>query len=289
MGKGYQARDHEIIDYSLVHPPGFPRELRGPQYPMVPSGVADDATMLCFIGAAQTFGCYAERPFPQLVGEQLGVRWQNFGISGAGPEFFLNRPTFLDEANKADVVVVQIMSGRSVSNSTFDTIGLEMLENRATGEKLGALPSYERLLTTLSPSALDELLVETRANWVAAYRAIIAAITVPTVLLWISERPENYRADRRSIADFMGKYPQFVQGDWVDEIKPLATRYVRSVSDRGLPQELISRFTGKPVSVDVRKDMPGSTRAKNHYYPSPEMHADAAQRLGPVCAELLKA
>jgi hypothetical protein len=65
--------------------------------------------------------------------------------------------------------------------------------------------------------------------------------------------------------------------------------YAECVSLRGSPQPLVSRFTGRPVTVnpaDDRLDLAVKPWAENRYYPSPEMHEDAARTLQAVCAEL---
>src|SRR5437773_8852640 len=49
------------------------------------------------------------------------------------------------------------------------------------------------------------------------------------------------------------------------------------VSSRGIPQPLISRFTGTPTTIEGRRDLNARWDGSNAYYPSPEMHLDAAQ------------
>jgi len=58
------------------------------------------------------------QPFPTLLGDRLNC-CLNLGVGGAGPRLFLNGQ-FLDVINQAEAVVIQIMSGRSASNSLFD-------------------------------------------------------------------------------------------------------------------------------------------------------------------------
>jgi hypothetical protein len=69
----------------------------------------------------------------------------------------------------------------------------------------------------------------------------------------------------------------------VQEIKPLADDYVECISARGLPQPLVSRFTGEPASVVHRADLGAGKQDFNTYYPSPEMHVDAADALIEAC------
>jgi len=70
----------------------------------------------------------------------------------------------------------------------------------------------------------------------------------------------------------------------ISEIKKYSDEYVKCVSKRGIPQPLISRFTGKPVIVKMFK---GNEITQNTYYPSPEMHIDAANALETVCRKYL--
>ena len=82
-------------------------------------------------GAAQTFGRFVERPFPTLLAERLGLPALNLGAGGAGPRHF-DRPEYLDALNRAEAVVLQVLSGRSASCSLFD--------NSATGRIVGVTP-----------------------------------------------------------------------------------------------------------------------------------------------------
>jgi len=56
-----------------------------------------------------------------------------------------------------------------------------------------------------------------------------------------------------------------------------------AVTSRGSPQPLVSRFTGAPHVIDRGFRFPTS----NAYYPSPEMHQDAAAVLAPLIPPLL--
>jgi hypothetical protein len=70
----------------------------------------------------------------------------------------------------------------------------------------------------------------------------------------------------------------------VDAVRGHCDAYVEVVSQRGVPHRLVSRFSGEPVVV---RDPWGGVWTEDWYYGSPEMHADAAAALEPVCARLL--
>ena len=282
MGQGYQDRDYEIIDYKLWNLNGIPRPFRGPK----PDTLPKDKYIAC-VGAAQTFGCYADRPFPTLLQERLGINVLNMGVAGAGPLFFTKRKNFLDVINNGCLAIVQVMSGRSESNSLFHSNGGEMLTRRADEKLIGAAPAYKQLLDNYDRAYIENIIDETRRNWINNYRELLTLITIPKILFWFSEREISYQKEYKNIDTLFGKFPQFVDDDWMNEIIPFADDYAVCITERGMPQQLYSRFTGKKTSIKMRKDLGGKKKVVNNYYPTPEMHADAAAVLEPVCKRML--
>lgn len=299
----YQARDREVVDYQVTSLPGSRLRFRGPLEP----GALDDPAAVC-IGAAQTFGCLTTRPFPQILGSALSGPVLNLGYGGAGPRFFLRHPELIEQANRASLVVVQVMSGRSESNFLFESGGLEYLVRRSDGMRVSAQDAYRavllgddgsmtllgrvsrRMLSPVRRKRVAQLIEDTRRNWVASYDELFCALTVPTVLFWFSRRSPDYVPDFRSVPRLFGHYPQLVTREMVEAVAPLASAYAECTTDRGLPQQLFSRFTGLPTTVDPGNDRPdlgGKAWTHNDYYPSPEMHEDAATALLPVCQQLL--
>lgn len=282
MGYGYQKRDHEVIDYQLykLDDPGPP--LRGPR----PASLEPGGYFTC-VGAAQTFGCYCERPYPQLLGQALEMEVINFGMAGVGPSHFLHRPRILEHVNRGCFAVVQLLSGRSVSNHLFESNGRELLTRRSDRARMGAEPMYRQLLESRDWREINRVLHDTRRNWVDETIQLLEAIRVPTVLLWFSVRTPEYTADPRRVAGFFGAFPQLVNREMVELVRPSADAYVECTCSDGLPQRLYSRFTGEPVSVEKRKDLGGGERSVNGYYPSPEMHQAAFRLLLPACRRLV--
>jgi hypothetical protein len=83
-------------------------------------------------------------------------------------------------------------------------------------------------------------------------------------------------------------YPQLVNDEMVDALKGDAERYVECVSKRGWPQKIVDK-NGAPSHFFSHMKSPTEPVmiAENRYYPSPEMHEDAAALLAPICRELL--
>jgi hypothetical protein len=275
----YQERDYEIIDYELFSLPGTGFQIRGP----APTALERGEYFAC-VGAAQTFGCFCEKPYPTLLSERLHLAALNLGFAGAGPRFFVGEEALLTHVNQGRFVIVQVMSGRSEDNSLFDSGGREYLTRRHDGQKIGAEPAYRELLEKEVVERVESIVEETRANWVQSFSALLKAIEVPTILFWYSKRSPDYEQRYSDVYALFGEFPHLVNRAMVEQIKPLADAYVECISARGLPQRLVSRFTGEPASVMDRFDLGRAWQEFNTYYPSPEMHEDAADALLEACS-----
>lgn len=297
---GYQARDHEIVDYRMYELGETGLAFRGPA-----PGRLTPGGYFAAIGAAQTFGCFCPAPFPNLLARELGLPGLNLGYGGAGPEFFLRQDSLLPWLNNARFVIVQIMSGRSQSNGYYQCDGLEYVTLNATGERMGAAEAWDRLIRgralpggrygrrvarLLALPRVRGHVAAARAAWGASMLALLARIEVPVVLLWFSRRSPEYREGYGSSRRLFGEFPHLINETMLAPLRRHASAYVECVSDRGSPQPLISRFTGQPVTVNTANDRPDLASkpwAVNHYYPSPEMHADAAAALRARCRRLM--
>lgn len=79
----------------------------------------------------------------------------------------------------------------------------------------------------------------------------------------------------------VGIFPHFVNREMIDDIRPFADAYVEVTTNRGIPHNLINRFTGEPAYPKLGTK--GIPKSQNLYYPSPEMHEDVFNALlGPV-------
>jgi Domain of unknown function (DUF6473) len=285
---GYQARDYEVVDYRMTELPGTGIEFRGPL-----PGSFEPGSYFAAVGAAQTFGCYCEHPYPAILAESIGLPPLNLGWAGPGPEWFLRNEALLGYMNRARFVVLQVMSGRSVSNSHYDSGGLAYVTRLRDGKRMSTDEFFEALLR--GPEALRRLPLpprlkrklgnlaarpaaaalvrELRANWVRSSLELLRRIEVPVVLLWFSRRPPAYSERYATKGKLLGEFPHLITPEMLDPLRPRVAAYVECVTHRGSPHRLYSRFTGEPI-VDHPEDP---------YYPSPEMHEDAAAALHATC------
>jgi hypothetical protein len=270
---GYQALDRHIVDYQVFDlPPLY--GVRGPKPPL------ERENFFVCVGAAQTFGRFCERPFPTILSEELGLPVLNLGAAGAGPLFFLRRPQLLDYMNRARFAIVQVMSARGEDNSYFESIDNGLLRRRSDGARMLAVPAYKELLETEGEDVARRIVAETRSNFLRYFADLLAKIDVPTVLFWFSQRPPDYPESYSRVGKFMGRFPQLVDASTMAKLTPQADSYIECVTSRGLPQQLFDRFSGEPTTVlNVPPELGGREHRQNGYYPSPEMHEDAAAAL----------
>ena len=284
----YSLRDHEVVDYAFYRFPELPSVgFRGPPLPQETLASREYCTVL---GAAQALGVYARKPFPELIGERIGLSCLNLSTGGGTAGFFASQPALIELANRGRFVILQVMTARTEANSRATPIGINFVRDGQTGETEITEAFWLRMLAEEN-NVVPDLIAESRASWRDSYRNLIGQLEVPVILLYFSTKPEdeqiNYAATTRD--EFYGSFPQFVDMDSVKQVATLCDHYVECRSNRGLPHPLMSRFTGKPVSVDfgaLHSFMDGERHTVNDYYPSSEMHEDAFEALEPILAGL---
>ena len=264
------------FDYELFRLPQFgARTFRGPAPDI-------SAPYVAFIGGAHTFGRFVAKPFPAILGSQLAVPILNLGVGGAGPRHFV-APDYEQLLGQAEAVVVQIMSGRSASNSLFD--------NRKSGGHVGHLRAdqaeirSDQFLASFMRSSSEEeirrIVAETRADYMRSFVRLLRGIDRPKILLWFSTREPAYADDYSSLPyGILNAFPQLVNKAMVAELAEFADTYVQCVTRTGLPQQLWQS------DASINGAMLNAGTLENHYYPSPAMHCEAADALEIPCRRM---
>jgi hypothetical protein len=280
-GLFYQSEAYNIVDYELWRMEGTDEFFRGPQMVLQPQ------KFVAFVGAAQTFGTFCRFPFANLIAERNGHAIANLGIGGAGPTRFLIDSALMRVISQARVVVVQVMSGRSVGNTLYENLkGTSSLRPRGKGGHWTWAESvWKELFVRLPRTDLEALVAETRRNWIDEMSQLLKSIAAPKILLWISTRTPDYPEGYESIDQLFGSFPHLVNREMLKKILPLADAFVDATSARGTPQPLYDRFTGERTAVSLARPDYAHINT-NGGYPSPEMHVDAAEKLAPVLRKL---
>ena len=301
----YQPRDYEIVDYERFFVDGCNVPFRGP--PFNPFTVEANSFFTC-LGAAQTYGTWYPRPFPNLLSESLGIRALNLAVGGVGPGFYTLYDRLIDAMNRGRFVILQCMAARHAGNSRFQPDGyVEFVIDQHTGESIPSWAGWKRIVAE-EPDSAVRYAAESRRAWVDLSLQLLARIKVPVIFFYFSRRPPDYQIDVAAInaqrekilagtdtspfvEGLMGDFPHLVDGKSVREVASACTAYAECLSSRGMGQEMRSRFTGRPVG-DVEHGALGDEFVKlphmshNVYYPSAEMHEDARDALLPVLQTL---
>ena len=194
-----------------------------------------------------------------------------------------NSPNHLELLNSAEFVVVQVFSGRSESNSYFDNSkGGGRRGVRLKDGKVLTFEEFLREFTVSEPTKLvKQVINETRYNYVNNMIRLLNGIRRPKVLFWFSRRLPKYDPDFTTVSGVLRGFPQLVDDEMLNEIRPWCDMYIECVSSKGLPQKL----------WPSQHEIPGTSLNMgmlfNRYYPSPEMHAEAADLLAIACRRLL--
>jgi LPS sulfotransferase NodH/aminoglycoside phosphotransferase (APT) family kinase protein len=273
----YQKLDRPHFDYDLQQVDGLGEQLfRGPEVDLT-------RPYIVCVGAAQTFGRFCHRPFPAILAEGLQHQVLNLGVGGAGPRFF-DRPEILEILNRAQLVVIQALSARSEGNSLFDNsrTGSLLGTRLADGQEMRFESFLSDLMQAESRATVQQAVQETRDNYVRHMADLLDGIRVPKVLLWLSAGSPDRVDDYSAPFALLGPFPQLVNRAMVDALRPHCDAYVECVSQAGIPQQLW------PCSQPIDGTELDNGLLVNRYYPSPEMHAEAASKLVPQCLSLLK-
>jgi hypothetical protein len=297
----YQTLDVEIADYQEFTVPGCDIRFRGPGFD--PFAEAQGSFFTC-IGAAQTYGRFCERPFPKLLADRIGLKALNLAVGGAGPGFYLQYPSLVDAANRGKFVILQAMAARHDTNSRFEADGhVEFLKDLIKGDSVDSGTAWRRIVDEDFENA-PKYIAETRLSWLEETRRLIDSISVPVIFFWYSSREPDYEIDwdamreRKAHGQYIdllnglwGDVPQIVDGPTARAAAAMCRAEASCLSSRGMGAILINRRTGKPIDPADYKDRGLEyyplAAGKNHYYPSAEMHEDAADALEPVVRQVV--
>jgi hypothetical protein len=301
----YQNRDRDIVDYQQFLVPGCDVKFRGPGFD--PFAVPSGSYFTC-LGAAQTYGCYYEHPFPALLANRIGLSSLNLGVGGAGPGFYLQYPALIDTMNRGSFVILQCMAARHETNSRFEADGyVEFVRDRVSGDRVDSGTAWRRIIDEEFEKAADYV-AQSRASWLDTTRKLLDAITVPVVFFWFSRREPDYTIDWQEIAEqrerrlrgeytghfidgLSGDFPHYVDGPSARAAAALCEAEAKCLSQRGMSAAIINRWTGEPLDPAKYEGLGPEYQAlrtgRNDYYPSAQMHEDATDALEPVVRRFL--
>lgn len=269
----YQQRDAHIIDYNTYRFNSY--KLRGPQ-------IDTNKPYIVCLGAAQAFGPFCEKPFPVLLADKLGMQVFNIGLGGAIPAQFLDRK-FLEVINHSKLAIVQVLSGRCGSNSRYTSVANQLGIMHDDCNVVPPVVFWRYAEKKYRKRLINKLVKETRRDYIYQMLTLIRSVKVSRLLFYISTHKPGDLPDSMTMSPF----PHFLKRWMLEEMAGFCDEYVECVSNRGMPMKLYDK-NGNPTTV--KRPYWNSLLppiAHNIYYPSPEMHVDAAELLAPACQNIL--
>jgi len=256
------------------------------------------------IGSATTFGRFIRNPYPKQLEAATAMPFYNLGISGARPEAYLANESLMEMLRKANIVIVELMSARGYPSALFAPAGYDANKgqfmdwlgwhaHRGADARLNWLLTqgernepvfvdhvYEIGFPYLTPEQREFLRDTVVAHYTNDLMVLLREIGKPVLGLLVTRSgPWQARGTREpsSFAEWSGSYPHFVDGAVVAYLRHQGIPVVISRSGRGLPFTVRNWKNNEPAAVFPWQQNP----SLNSYYPSQEIHDDAA-------AELLK-
>lgn len=236
-----------------------------------------DAPYVAFLGGSTTYGKFVERPYCNLIEEQLGIPCVNFGCMNGGIDIFAGDPFLLQAAGQAKVTVLQMTSPRNMSNRFYKvhprrndrfveaSALLRTIYREVDFAEFNFTNHMLQRLEIVSPDRFASVMEELRSAWIARMRLVLGQIRGKIVLLWASEyspddEPTNIDAD-----------PAFLTRQMLDEISPFATELVEVVASPGALAEGTTGMVFADMDAPAAKSMLG-----------PQAHCEIADTLLPV-------
>jgi hypothetical protein len=275
--ESYQSSDFESVDYN-----GFELSKRLPLFrgPRPPEKSLADGDYFCVLGAAQTFGRLVKNPWPNRLSRKIGLPVLNLGRGGAGPEFFL-RDDLLPLAQRAQFVVLQVMSGRSIGCSEYPGGRRTILD----GQRINRLLLLNKLWNKDRANAL-EYVKRWNTSYFKMYKRLSRLIGRPIILVWISNRaPQEWAPEKILDVANWGAFPQLVGLELYQRTAALFAAQLEYV-ERKDSEHPWSRITGQPCPYFGTENRETALLPEFYYYPTTRSHREVADGLEPLAMRI---
>lgn len=236
------------------------------------------------MGGSDTYGRFIERPFPQLVEEQIGQQVVNLGSVNAGIDAYARDPAILNVCAGAKASVLQITGAQNMSNRLY------IVHPRRNDRFLRASPLLKNLfrdvdftefnftrhmlntLQEVSPERFTLVIEELRAAWLARMRFVAESLPGAKILLHAGGA-----ALPKSLAeDGMGDDPLFLDQGLVAQLQPCFTEFVQVIASEEAKAQGADSLCFGPMEDAAAQQTLG-----------PKFHAEVAHALAPRLQSLM--
>lgn len=263
------------LDYFPCRYESSRRVFRGPKRDLSEPFVA-------VFGGTDTYGKFVDRPFPDLLEDEIDVTCVNFGSPNAGIDALARDSVMEDIAQRAMATVLQISSPRNMSNRFYKvhprrndrflkpSTGLQALYRDVDFSQFNFTKHMLVRLHQVSPDRFTTLVEELQRAWVSRMQEVLQTLQGPTVLLWFSDHAPGASDDR------FGSDPWFVTCEMVETVKAYAAGYAQVVASEE------ARGAGTEGMFFSELEAPSARHVL-----SPLAHFEASAALAPVLRPLL--
>ncbi len=273
----YSERDKDVVDYQMYKLPDVDIwKFRGPK-PDIENG--DYFTVL---GSASSMGVLIDKPYPELVADEIGMTALNLATGGASATAYADDEAIINYVNNGKFLILQIMSAKAERISPFTyTKQLGVVRDSETKEVITLKDAWTGVIKT-EPWNFFSYVGESRDSWVEGYHALLKKVKVPVILFWFAPHEPGFFA--------FFDAPAFVDESTLENVNSLCgstelcDAYVEVTSTRNREFAFVNRTTGGPVEIDFKKVGMGEIHTKlfNNTatpYASQEMSEDAVAPL----------
>ena len=238
---------------------------------------------VAFFGGTSTYGKFVERPFADLIEDELGMPCVNFGCLNAGVDVLAHDEFMCEIRDQSDVSVVQIVSPRNMSNRFYSvhprrndrflkpSALLETVYREVDFSQFNFTKHMLKRLHDVSPERFRTVKEELQSAWCARMLQMLGEMSGKTVLLWFSDHnPEGDETD-------FGKDPWFVTRKMLDEVSANVAAYVEVVAS----PKSVNLGTAEMVFSEMEEPAAQTLLG-------PAAHREVAEKLGPVLKSLLE-
>lgn len=248
---------------------------RGPQRPL-------DNPFVAIFGGTNTYGKFVQRPFPDLLEDEIDVTCVNLGCFNASIEVALRDPGVIEVLTRADLNLIQVLSPRNLSNRYYKvhprrndrflrpSDALRALYRDVDFSEFNFTKHMLQHLHEVCPLRFRNLVEELRIDWSARMNELIERIPGDTVLFWFSDHGPS--GDYESF----GLDPWFVTGEMIEHVTENCAGYIEIIAS----EDAMSSGTEGMVFTEMEAP------AARHLL-GPLAHREAAQALAPMVNDLI--
>lgn len=210
---------------------------------------------LVALGGSETFGRAVERPFPGLIGAELGLPVLNLGCVNAGPDLWLSGPALAGVTGGARAAVLQLVGALNLSNR-FYTVHprrndrfiaarqpLRQLYREVDFSEINFTRHLAMTLHRTCPERFALVAAELKAVWLRRMIAVLERMPERRILYWVAGHPPPEHAD------LPNEDPALVDRAMVARLLPLAERLVEHVVPRARASPPASGGLPRPLAL----------------------------------------